>query len=49
MLCCGEIEEYGKYRRALYQGVREHGNGQPCEVSDNTHQSLICGWHLAHA
>lgn len=52
MLCRGEIEEYGKYRRAFYQRVREHGNGQPREVSDNTHKSIICGWHspvLAHA
>lgn len=45
MLCCGEIEEYGKYRRALYQGVREHRNGQPREDSDNAHKSIICGWH----
>lgn len=52
MLSHGEIEEYGKYRRALYQGVREHGNRQPHEVSDNTHESIICEWHssvLAHA
>lgn len=46
MLCCGEIEEYGKYRRALYQGVREHGNGQSCEVSDNSQKPIICGWHF---